>query len=99
MQAETSPHSANLFRLLVENVRDFAIFMTEDRERRVPEQEMETALAEGHAEDRRWHLRKDGSRFWADGLLMLLSDGGGVPRGFAKILRDDTEAKLTEERL
>jgi PAS domain S-box-containing protein len=134
MTKEISQDSQEHFRLLAENVRDYAVFVTdtegrvvswnpgvgsllgyeeaewlgedaaviftpEDRERGAHLMEMETALAEGRAEDKRWHVRKDGSRFWADGLLMLLRDERGGPRGFAKILRDNTEAKLTEERL
>jgi PAS domain S-box-containing protein len=75
------------------------IFTPEDRELGAPEEEMRTAAAEGRAQDRRWHVRKDGSHFWADGLLMLLRDGAGGLHGFAKILRDNTEARLTEERL
>jgi PAS domain S-box-containing protein len=134
MTREISEDSRELFRLIAENVRDFAVFMTDlegrvlswnpgvgsllgydegewvgrhssviftpdDRERGEHLSEMETALREGRAEDKRWHVRSDGSRFWADGFLMLLKDGRGEARGFAKILRDDTEAKLTEERL
>jgi PAS domain S-box-containing protein len=134
MTKEISEDSRELFRLIAENVRDFAVFMTdmegrvlswnpgvgsllgyaegewvglhssviftpEDRERGEHLSEMETALREGRAEDKRWHVRSDGSRFWADGFLMLLRDGRGEARGFAKILRDDTEAKLTQERL
>ena len=75
------------------------IFTPEDRERGAPEEEMRTAAAEGRAQDMRWHVRKDGSHFWADGLLMLLRDEAGGLHGFAKILRDNTEARLTEERL
>jgi len=75
------------------------IFTPEDRARGAHLREMETALREGRAEDKRWHLRKDGSRFWANGFLMLLRDGGGRARGFAKIMRDDTAHRLTEERL
>ncbi|MDT7542061.1 MAG: hypothetical protein QOE33_1965 [Acidobacteriota bacterium] len=74
-----------------------AIFTPEDRAGGAPEWEMRTALAGGRAEDKRWHLRKDGSRFWGNGLMMLLRDDAGGARGFAKILRDDTESKHTEE--
>ena len=51
------------------------IFTPEDREKGAPKQEMETASAKGRAEDERWHLRKDGSRFWASGVLMPLCKG------------------------
>src|SRR5688500_4496692 len=48
------------------------LFTPEDRERGAPEAERAVALAEGRAEDERWHLRKDGSRFWGSGLLLPL---------------------------
>ena len=58
--------------------------------------ERETARAIGRAEDERWQVRKDGSRFFASGLMMPLED----PRqGFVKILRDRTEQHRFEERL
>jgi PAS domain S-box-containing protein len=134
MKKEISHDSQELFRLIAESIRDYAVFVTdlegrvvswnpgveallgfaegqwvgahssiiftpEDRERGVHLREMETALREGRAEDKRWHVRRDGSRFWANGMLMLLRDGEDGARGFAKILRDNTEAKLIEERL
>jgi two-component system CheB/CheR fusion protein len=42
------------------------IFTPEDRERKQEEKEIATALCKGTAIDRRWHLRKDGSRIWVD---------------------------------
>ncbi len=75
------------------------IFTPEDRERQVPEREMETARRQGRAEDRWWLVRKDGTRFWANGLLMLLRDERGEPRGFAKILRNETARKQAEDEL
>jgi PAS domain S-box-containing protein len=75
------------------------IFTQEDIERGAPASEMEAAAREGRAEDNRWHVRKDGTRFWANGMLMPLRDAGGRLRGFAKILRDNTAAKEHEELL
>jgi PAS domain S-box-containing protein len=75
------------------------IFTPEDREAGVPEGELQTAAATGRAEDERWHLRKDGSRFWASGVVSALTDASGNLRGFAKILRDFTERKRMEETL
>jgi PAS domain S-box-containing protein len=69
------------------------IFTPEDRAAGAPEKEMETASSDGRAEDERWHLRKDGSRFWASGLLMPLREG---PAGYLKILRDRTERRRHE---
>lgn len=79
--------------------RAAVIFTEEDRARGAPEHELETARAEGRAGDFRWHCRKDGSRFWADGVLTALHGGGGELLGFCKVLRDATERKLSEERL
>jgi two-component sensor histidine kinase len=56
------------------------------------------ALERGRAENERWHLRGDGTRFWASGLMVPLLDGQGRPQGFLNVLRDRTEAKLEEER-
>src|SRR5436190_10131 len=76
--------------------RDAAVIFTpEDREAGVPARELQDALAAGRAADDRWHLRKDGSRFWASGLLMPLH---GI-NGFVKILRDRTSSHRIEETL
>jgi PAS domain S-box-containing protein len=71
-------------------------FTPEDRARAAPEAEMAQAAAEGRAEDERWHLRKDGTRFWGSGLLVPL-DGSAEP-GFLKIMRDRTERREGDER-
>ncbi|MCD7109381.1 PAS domain S-box protein [Rhizobium sp. DKSPLA3] len=71
------------------------IFTPEDRAAGVPALERAEATAHGRAEDERWQMRKDGTRFWASGLTMPLSDGSG----FVRILRDRTEAHLAGQRL
>src|SRR3954464_4974774 len=73
------------------------IFTPEDQAASVPEQEMAKAEHEGRAPDERWHVRRDGSRFFATGALTQLRDG--ERHGFLKILRDRTEQQRTEERL
>jgi PAS domain S-box-containing protein len=75
------------------------IFTREDREDNQPDKEMTTALRDGRAEDERWHLRKDGSRFWANGVMTPLRDASGAHVGYAKILRDLTERKQSEDAL
>jgi len=75
------------------------IFTEEDRAAGAPADEIATALREGKAEDERWHRRKDGTRFWATGVLTRLDAPDGSVRGFAKILRDNTERKAAEEAL
>jgi len=75
------------------------IFTPEDSAARKPEAEMHAALTEGKAENERWHLRKDGSRFWGSGLVMPLRDAAGELQGFLKIMQDKTDRKQAEESL
>jgi PAS domain S-box-containing protein len=72
------------------------IFTAEDRLAGVPDAEMVQALSKGRAEDERWHIRKDGSRFWGSGVLMPLR---ARTTGFVKIMRDLTERKAAQNRL
>src|SRR5690606_22537784 len=50
------------------------LFTPEDRAEGLPEFECQVAQRDDAAEDDRWQLRKDGSRFWANGLLVALRD-------------------------
>lgn len=75
------------------------IFTPEDRKKGEVEKEINGALNEGRALDRRFHLRKDGSRLWTDGVLMRLDDEGGRLRGFAKVARDATDQRRIEDEL
>ncbi|HEY1770302.1 MAG TPA: PAS domain S-box protein [Chthoniobacterales bacterium] len=75
------------------------IFTPEDRARAAEEKEMAIARRKGVAPDRRWHLRKDGSRIWVDGIMHRLDDENGELRGYAKIARDATEMRNAEEQL
>nr|WP_137279103.1 PAS domain S-box protein [Pseudomonas rhizoryzae] len=61
--------------------------------------EMELALRDGRAEDERWHLHRDGSRFWASGEMHPLHDEAGRHTGYVKILRDRTAQHLAGEAL
>ncbi|MDB5792693.1 MAG: hybrid sensor histidine kinase/response regulator [Massilia sp.] len=75
-------------RLILDNLHDYAVIGTDETRR---------------AEDRRWHLRCGGSRFFADGVLIPLYEddpsGEGILRGYAKIMRDATAEHLAAERL
>ncbi|MEG4284899.1 PAS domain S-box protein [Microcoleus sp. A006_D1] len=75
------------------------IFTPEDSAARKSELEMHLALTEGKGENERWHLRKDGSRFWGSGLVMPLRDAAGELQGFLKIMQDKTERRQAEEAL
>ena len=123
-----------LFRLLVENVTDYAIFVIdpegrvrswnpgaqrllryseneiigqpaalfytpEDIEDGVPQREIDKAREMGRDEDARWHVRKDGSRFWSAATITPLWDEGRNLRGFAKIMRDCTSQKHNDTAL
>ncbi|QBE65566.1 CheR family methyltransferase [Pseudoduganella lutea] len=72
------------------------IFTPEDRAEGAPEDERRRAAEEGRAEDERWHLRKDGSRFFCAGVTTPLQRGNF--HGFAKIARDQTSRVQQEHR-
>ena len=75
-------------------------FTVEDRAKNVPAKELAEAATAGRAEDERWHVRRDGSRFWASGVVTAVRDYSSDKLiGFSKVMRDMTERnKLTEER-
>jgi two-component system CheB/CheR fusion protein len=75
------------------------IFTPEDRGAGVPEQEAQTALEVGRASDDRFHLRKDGSVFWASGAMMQMRDASGKAVGLVKILRDQTAVRESQQAL
>ncbi|WP_167078698.1 response regulator [Massilia aquatica] len=75
------------------------IFTPEDRAAGVPQREMRMARETGRADDKRWHLRRDGARFFADGVMVPLWDDTGKLRGYAKIFRDATAERLAAEQL
>lgn len=75
------------------------IFTPEDRANGVPGRELALAALNGRADDKRWHLRKDKSRFFADGVMTRLIDDSGLPQGYAKILHDATARIRYEDTL
>ena len=131
---ESLRQSEERFRLLVEDVQDYAIFMLdtdghfiswnigaehilgyseaeiigksfcciftpEDIQNQRPEYALRTAVNTGRTQDDRWHVRKDGTWFWANGVVTPLRDQAGNLKGFSKILRDYTQRKQAEEAL
>ncbi|NJN87475.1 MAG: PAS domain S-box protein [Leptolyngbyaceae cyanobacterium SL_7_1] len=75
------------------------IFTPEDNAVGQSQWEIHTALTQGRAENERWHVRQDRSRFWASGLMMPLVDEAGHPQGLVKILQDKTAQKQASDRL
>jgi PAS domain S-box-containing protein len=127
-------HSEEIYRLLVEAVRDYAVFALDrtgriltwnpgaerikgyraeeiigrhfstfysqpDIDRKHPEEELRIATATGRFEEEGWRVRKDGTRFWANVVINKLTDARGNHLGFAKVTRDLTDRKKTEEAL
>lgn len=119
-------------RLMIESVRDYAIYMLdpngrvaswntgaqalkgysaheivgehfsrfftpEDIASGKPVRELEVAAEQGRFEDEAWRVRKDGGRFWANVVISAVRDGAGQLIGFAKVTRDLTERRHTEE--
>jgi PAS domain S-box-containing protein len=80
--------------------KHFSIFYpAADRESGKPEMELAVAAETGRFEDEGWRLRKDGSRFWANVIIIRVNDEGGNQIGFGKITRDLTDRRLAEQRL
>jgi PAS domain S-box-containing protein len=78
----------------------FSVFYTpEDRDIGMPETALDIATREGKFEGEGWRVRKDGSRFWAHVVIDPIREPGGELVGFAKITRDLTERRQTEEAL
>ena len=75
------------------------VFTPEDRAQGAPAREAATARDAGQAADERWHLRKDGTRFYGSGTLRPLRGADATLRGFVKILRDLTERQRAEAAL
>lgn len=136
-----SPHTprdsplerGDAFRLLVEAVEDYAIFLLsadgevltwnpgaerikgyradeivgrhfshfytpEERAAGRPMRLLAWAAEHGRFEDEGWRVRKDGTRFWADVVVTALRDPDGRTYGYAKITRDLTERRASEEQ-
>jgi PAS domain S-box-containing protein len=62
-------------------------------------EELKRAAAQGHFGSEDWHIRKDGSRFWANVFTMALRDESGELRGFGRVVRDFSKRHLAEEKL
>jgi PAS domain S-box-containing protein len=74
-------------------------YTPEDRAIGSPETERIVARTAGHAPNVRWHLCKDGSRVFIEGVMRPLTRPDGSPAGFVKVGLDASERRRTEERL
>jgi PAS domain S-box-containing protein len=78
----------------------FSRFYTdEDRRNDVPGNGLRHAIEHGRWESEGWRVRRDGSRFWAHVVITALHGPDGRHRGFAKVTRDLTDRKRSEDAL
>lgn len=75
------------------------LFTADDQNAGVPVRELDEAARLGRGEDERWHMRKDGSVFFASGGVEALRDERGEIRSFVKIARDITAHRNAEDAL
>ncbi|HZG25895.1 MAG TPA: histidine kinase dimerization/phospho-acceptor domain-containing protein, partial [Chitinophagaceae bacterium] len=74
------------------------LFTDDDVKNGQPEKEVEASLNERRGPNDIWLKRKDGSTFYANGLLSKLEEQA-APARFIKIVRDWTEQKKMEDAL
>jgi len=80
--------------------KHFSIFyLPEDVRQGRPQRGLEEAAARGRYKDEGWCVRKDGSRFWAEVVIAPVRDKAGNLLGFAKVTRDLTDRKRSEEEI
>src|SRR5918993_2933713 len=65
----------------------------------VPAEELGRARATGRSDDKRFHVRKDGTRFPADGVVRLIPSEAPGPPAFLKIMYDATHQRRTSDAL
>jgi formate hydrogenlyase transcriptional activator len=74
------------------------LYPDEDAIRRIREK-LKRAAVEDHVASESWHLKKDGSRFWANVITMALKDSDGDLQGFARVVRDFSDRHERDEKL
>jgi PAS domain S-box-containing protein len=74
-------------------------YLDADRQAGLPARALAIATKEGRFEGEGWRQRKDGTRFWAHVIIDPIRHSSGELIGFAKITRDLTERKATENAL
>jgi PAS domain S-box-containing protein len=80
--------------------RHFSMFFTEEDVREgKPAQALAEARRAGRCESEGWRVRKDGTRFWVLAIIDAIRDPSGAIIGFAKVTRDITERRESQEAL
>ncbi len=79
--------------------QNFRIFyLSQDREKQLPEKLIHEATVNGKAIHEGWRLRKDGTQFWGSIVITALHEGKKIV-GFSKVTRDLTELKIANDRI
>ncbi len=71
----------------------------EDQADNKPAEVLATAEKLGRFEGLGWRVRKDGSKFYANVLVMALRDSSGNLRGFGKVTKDMTSTKEANDKI
>ncbi|TXR46364.1 hybrid sensor histidine kinase/response regulator [Phyllobacterium endophyticum] len=74
-------------------------YRDEDRAAGMPKRALEIAEREGRFEGEGWRVRKDGNQFWAHVIIDPIRSPTGDLLGYAKITRDFTERKASDDAL
>ena len=74
-------------------------FLPEDAKAGLPTRELMAEARDGRYETEAWRRRKDSTKFWALVTLTAIRGPEGELRGFAKVTRDMTAQKASEEVL
>lgn len=76
-----------------------ALYVMDENNGSEPQRELTRSAAQGHFGNEGWHVRKDGTRFWANAMTLALRDERGELHGFARIVRDFSERHERDEKL
>jgi PAS domain S-box-containing protein len=80
--------------------KHFSVFYPKSSiDARRPQFELQVATMDGRYEDEGWRVRKDGSLFWANVVIISIKHVDGTLLGFAKITRDLTDKRNQEQAL
>jgi PAS domain S-box-containing protein len=72
-------------------------YLPEEARQGGPARTLERAAAEGRAVEEGWRVRKDGGRFWAEGLTTAVRDPEGRFVGYSVVTHDVTERRRHAE--
>ncbi len=75
------------------------IFTPEDVAAGAPALELAAAMEGSRIAQGRWHLRRDGSRFWGTNTIQTIKGADGSVIGFTKLVHDDTEQRTILDAL